>query len=225
MFQGTFSEHEFRAYHHHQRLTSVAPTSHNKREIRHLRWHGSPLISPSTTILRYTHLDTHRPHVLIHTLPPHCSSESPLPTIPNTTSNFVHFFTQSSSFCPLNYARTISIFLSESSFQHIRCLNDSRAISLRFRSFKDTPHILLSMQSSRSSCCCQIFCFHGPHVSLPYTNTLCTQACIYSTLQFHRGTPISEWYTCFELCGGPSNHNSLTTDCCHFGKILFQSKI
>ena len=98
---------------------------------------------------------------------------APLSTTP-ITFILVHFFTQLfSSFrstCPNHLNLPLCILFSTHSMP-----KRFKSSSLRFLSFKDTPHILLTIILSALLNLARSSAFIA-QVSLPYTNTLCTQA-------------------------------------------------
>ena len=97
---------------------------------------------------------------------------APLSTTP-ITFILVHFFTQLfSSFrstCPNHLNLPLCILFSTHSMP-----KRFKSSSLRFLSFKDTPHILLTIILSALLNLARSSAFIA-QVSLPYTNTLCTQ--------------------------------------------------
>ena len=83
--------------------------------------------------------------------------------------------------CPNHLNLPLWIFVSTHSMP-----KRLKSSSLRFRSFKDTPHILLTIILSVLISFARSSAFI-PHVSLPYTNTLCTQASYILPFSFYGG--------------------------------------
>ena len=120
---------------------------------------------------------------------------APLSTTP-ITFILVHFFTQLfSSFrstCPNHLNLPLCILFSTHSMP-----KRFKSSSLRFLSFKDTPHILLTIILSALLNLARSSAFIA-QVSLPYTNTLCTQASYIFPFSF-KETPLF-WYYMYINC-------------------------
>ena len=126
---------------------------------------------------------------------------APLPTTP-VTFVLEHFFTQSfSSFrstCPNHFNLALWILFSTHSMP--KWLKSS---SLCFLSFKDTPHILRTIILSTLSNLARSSAFIA-QMSLPYTNTLWTQASYIFPFSFKETPHISHgchhvWQDCDQL--------------------------
>ena len=114
---------------------------------------------------------------------------APLSTTP-ITFILVHFFTQLfSSFrstCPNHLNLPLCILFSTHSMP-----KRFKSSSLRFLSFKDTPHILLTIILSALLNLARSSAFIA-QVSLPYTNTLCTQASYIFPFSFKETPPFCQ---------------------------------
>ena len=161
----------FTFHHHHTRLTSVTPNTHGMSGIRASTGRTPSNIPPSTTVLRHFLLYTHSLYVFLYTTPPR---------FPRSTS-----FYHSGHIHPCAFHRPIVLFCSTcpnhlslalwilfSTHSMPKWLDSS---SLCFLSFKDTSHILRTIILSVLLNLARSSAFIA-QVSLPYTNTLWTQA-------------------------------------------------